>query len=448
MRSTSLPLMLGLLLLTCGPVFGQGSDVPWISDPYQARHLAQQQQRLILMHFFTDWCAPCRKLDRDVFPRAEVVRAICGNYIAVKINAEKFQDIARQYQVDRFPTDVITDPSGRELFRTVTPQDPSRYCMLLDKVAADNRAGPPNYAVAGRPPAPPVGYAAAPGASGRPGPAYPVDGAAGVAGGAPPGSPGYYQAGYQEPLAGGAYPPRSGPSAWPPPQTAQPPAGNEFASRAPYGAGDPGRDYRSSVGEPRPQMTTNPYATAAWPGVAPNGPTAGYDAQAGSAPAPRGAFVENQYLQRSAEPAPRSEPAGRYGAGESLLTSAPGAAADRLPAVALDGYCPVTLSEEERWQKGDPQWGAIHRGQTFLFATHQHQQKFLADPDRYSPVLSGYDPVRYLERGEVLAGKRRHGMWFRGKIYLFADEAGLDRFSQSAEYYAQKAHEAMMAGGR
>ena len=114
----------------------------------------------------------------------------------------------------------------------------------------------------------------------------------------------------------------------------------------------------------------------------------------------------------------------------------------------MDGFCPVTLLEQERWVKGDPRWGAVHRGCTYLFLSQQHQQRFLADPDRYSPVLSGFDPTRYVDRGELVPGQRAHGMWFRGRTYLFADEQSLDRFSQAPEFYAQRAHEIMMAPGR
>jgi YHS domain-containing protein len=133
------------------------------------------------------------------------------------------------------------------------------------------------------------------------------------------------------------------------------------------------------------------------------------------------------------------------------LTSSPRPEAQRPTSnvpLALDGYCPVTLAEQEKWEKGDVRWGVEHRGRLYLFQSPQYQQQFLADPDRFSPVLSGYDPTRYIDFGEMVPGRRRHGMWFRGKIYLFTDESSLDRFSQNPEYYAQRTHEIMMAAGR
>ena len=114
----------------------------------------------------------------------------------------------------------------------------------------------------------------------------------------------------------------------------------------------------------------------------------------------------------------------------------------------MEGYCAVTLAENEKWEKGNRLWGARHRGRTYLFVSQQQRQKFLSDPDRYSPVLSGYDPTRYIDIGEPVVGQRRHAMWFRGKAYFFTDENSLARFSIRPEYYAQKAHEIMMSGGR
>jgi protein disulfide-isomerase len=116
--------------------------------------------------------------------------------------------------------------------------------------------------------------------------------------------------------------------------------------------------------------------------------------------------------------------------------------------LGLEGFCPVSLAQKETWERGDPRWGAVHRGRTYLFASASHQQQFLADPDRYSPVLSGYDTTRFVDYGEPVEGKRRHGMWFRGKMYLFAEEGSLERFQRSPEYYAQKSHEIMMRGAR
>ncbi|HZZ27837.1 MAG TPA: hypothetical protein VFE46_07490 [Pirellulales bacterium] len=106
-----------------------------------------------------------------------------------------------------------------------------------------------------------------------------------------------------------------------------------------------------------------------------------------------------------------------------------------VPPLALDGYCPVTLVEQQRWQVGDRRWGVIHRGRTYLFTGPEQQKRFLADPDRYSPAISGQDVVMAIDYGQDVSGKRALGISYQNRIYLFSNEASRQIFSQNPKRY-------------
>jgi protein disulfide-isomerase len=112
----------------------------------------------------------------------------------------------------------------------------------------------------------------------------------------------------------------------------------------------------------------------------------------------------------------------------------------------MDGYCPVTLLEDNRWQRGNSRWGAIHRGRTYLFASQEYQRRFIESPDRYSPVLAGIDPVMLVDQGKVITGKRAHGVVFDDHVYLFSSEEALRKFWSAPETYAQPIRQAMRTG--
>lgn len=121
------------------------------------------------------------------------------------------------------------------------------------------------------------------------------------------------------------------------------------------------------------------------------------------------------------------------------------------PPLGLDGYCPVQLchdmnNNKRRWTLGNRLWGAIHRGRTYLFAGPEQQRRFFANPDRYAPVLSGNDVVTAVDQGQTAPGRREHGVFFANKIYLFANEANLEKFSKSPNQYANPVLQAMRAG--
>jgi YHS domain-containing protein len=114
-----------------------------------------------------------------------------------------------------------------------------------------------------------------------------------------------------------------------------------------------------------------------------------------------------------------------------------------LPPAALDGYCPVTLRDGMKWQKGDRQQLAIHRGRTYFFAGPPERESFLRNPDAYAPMLSGYDPVRLAQRGEAVEGKRAYGLRTPdGRIVLFADEQALEQYKKSPGAYTAAAYQA------
>jgi hypothetical protein len=63
-----------------------------------------------------------------------------------------------------------------------------------------------------------------------------------------------------------------------------------------------------------------------------------------------------------------------------------------------------------------------------LFSGAAEQQEFLRDPDRYSPVLGGHDPVLYFDAGQQVEGDRAFGRFIGDRIYLFASQQSLERF--------------------
>jgi protein disulfide-isomerase len=114
-------------------------------------------------------------------------------------------------------------------------------------------------------------------------------------------------------------------------------------------------------------------------------------------------------------------------------------------AFGMDGYCPVSVMDENRWVAGDRQWGAQHRGRTYLFRDAAAQQRFLANPERYAPALAGFDPVLVTELGQYLPGKREHGVRYNDRMYLFGSEEALQKFSQTPDAYVARIEQALQS---
>ncbi len=54
----------------------------------KARQKAQLEGKKILIYFTAKWCAPCRKMEQEVFPNYTVIRTVNDNFIALKIDVD------------------------------------------------------------------------------------------------------------------------------------------------------------------------------------------------------------------------------------------------------------------------------------------------------------------------------------------------------------------------
>jgi YHS domain-containing protein len=115
--------------------------------------------------------------------------------------------------------------------------------------------------------------------------------------------------------------------------------------------------------------------------------------------------------------------------------------------LGLDGYCCVSLTNQDGtaavWIKGKPQIGIKHRDRIYLFSNQQNLQLFLSNPDKFSPVLSGFDPVLFTDHRRLIDGQRKYGVAYKKRVYLFQNEFTLRAFWNSPDRYAQAALDAM-----
>ena len=381
MRSTRWCWSTALLILGMASAAVGQSPVHWQWNLDTAKQLAAQSNRLVLVHFWAEWCGPCQAMEHSVFSRPDVAAAMERDYVPCRLNLDQFPSTANQYGVTKIPTDVILTPQGRMVARFVGAADVSQYLDRIGRVAATAHGD--SSRVAAQIPGGPATGPAGP----TPGPA--ADAASGefCRTNAPLST---------HPQISPVNPPYAGQSHYP--ELAQGPQAQ--AGLAPRGAQQPPPDAQAQFAAQTPMGSR------------------------GTAGSPAG----------SQSSSPPGQP------GNALL----GQASPRVelppgcPPLALDGYCPVQLTENERWVLGDRRWGVIHEGRTYLFAGPDEQNRFLADPTRYAPVFAGDDVVKLVDEGKRMPGNRLHGAWFHGKVYLFVNEGSYQQFDKNPFRYVSK----------
>ena len=472
---------LAVALFAAVPSAKAQDQVPWAATLQEAQRVAQEQRKLVLVHFYNDHCPPCERVEREVFASPRVAQSLARNYVPVKVHAGAQPKIAEQFRVDRWPTDIVCTPAGLEIMRSISPQKPEAYVGLFDQVALQAGVGAATQwrtamQAAGQQvmdsrvaQAQALSTQAAGAAQG-----YANQAGAAVQGFAQQAQQQTAQAAQQVNQATqqaqgtvGQWTQRAN-------STAQQ-LGNQ-AQQINTQVENAGRDLRSAwsgalAGAAAAAAPTGgsiydqfgqPAAGAA---VGSQSPLAPQTSAQQSTPAPSAPSLPtaNPFIGQQAAPQSAPQTAQPPAVGAPPPTSLPqqsagglaGSAnvpspteqtlvpADKAPPIALEGYCPVTLVEQRKWKAADRQFGAIHRDRTYLFASEFEQRKFLANPDAYSVMLSGLDPVLF-QNGANVDGKRSYGLTYNKRIYLFATEQSLQAFKRSPHSFDAAARQAMI----
>ncbi|MCF6223490.1 MAG: thioredoxin fold domain-containing protein [Flavobacteriaceae bacterium] len=75
----------------------QGAKINWITMNEALENQARTPKK-IMMDAYTNWCGPCKMLDKNTFQNTDVVKYVNDNYYAVKFNAEGNEDITYKGQ--------------------------------------------------------------------------------------------------------------------------------------------------------------------------------------------------------------------------------------------------------------------------------------------------------------------------------------------------------------
>jgi len=314
--------------LVC-PTSTARAEIPWESDLRAARDRAEREGKLLLLHFYSDSCVWCDRLEAGAFQAPAVAEAIEQNYVPVKIHAGQNPSVARTFRINGYPTDVIVTPEGTALAHRTSPQAANRYIEMLSENAAA-----------------------------------------------------------RQPQADGASIATAEPAAATPPQRSMP---------AETVASAPSELARSNFTPPPGSVSIG------------SAPPAGGDAKSTTQAA--------------------------------TVAKGTGEAGSPMHPIALDGYCPVSLLDLDRWVEGDSEWGVIHLGQLYLFCDPESMNKFLANPEPYTPVLNGIDVVRFFEEKRIVPGKRDFGARDpeHNRMFFFADEAAMVHFESQHTRYTDAA---------
>ena len=143
--------------------FSHAQQVNWMSIE-KAQELQKTNPKNIIMDIYTDWCGPCKLLDRNTFANKDVAKYINENFYAVKFNAEgndivnfkgytfenpnydpakanrrnSSHQLSQAFRIQAFPTIVFLDKSSNLLHKLRGYKTPKQLEVYLKLFTDEN----------------------------------------------------------------------------------------------------------------------------------------------------------------------------------------------------------------------------------------------------------------------------------------------------------------------
>lgn len=116
---------------------------------------AQKENKIVLIDAYTDWCGWCKRMDKDTYANAEVIKVINQFFVPIKFNPEipandykvgsqvvsnqQLYSMLAQGKSTGFPTTYYINPSKNTLMIDVGYKGPEDFLKILQSMIAESK---------------------------------------------------------------------------------------------------------------------------------------------------------------------------------------------------------------------------------------------------------------------------------------------------------------------
>ena len=130
---------LGLVLLSSFVLAEPGSAGRWETSLESAQAKGKELNKPVLVHFYADWCGPCKTMEATVFRAGEFQAVLGRDVIGVKVDGDRHAGLRSRYGINAYPADVLISPEGKELDRSLGSLSLAKYISFIEESAAPFR---------------------------------------------------------------------------------------------------------------------------------------------------------------------------------------------------------------------------------------------------------------------------------------------------------------------
>lgn len=117
----------------------QPTKIAWETSFEAALQKGKATGKPVMVDFYAVWCGACKHLDENIYTASPVI-AESGNFINVKVDADKRTDLQEKFQVSGLPTIVWFNSLGTEVKRLQGAPGEADYMVEMMREARSKAA--------------------------------------------------------------------------------------------------------------------------------------------------------------------------------------------------------------------------------------------------------------------------------------------------------------------
>ncbi len=110
---------------------------------------AKEENKHVVVHFYTKWCGWCKRMDQNTFSHEEVKKVLNESYVAVRVNGQSGEkvkvdgkqitekQVAGMFRVRAYPITWFLKPSGEWIAPRRGYVSPDEFLYILNWVKDD-----------------------------------------------------------------------------------------------------------------------------------------------------------------------------------------------------------------------------------------------------------------------------------------------------------------------
>ena len=107
---------------------------------------AKKEKKLVFIDCYTEWCQPCKEMEKGVFLSKKVGDFYNKNFINLKVDVECGEGpmVLNMYKINAFPTLLFINPDGDEVYRLVGSKTEAEMLEMGKNALASKEVFPAN----------------------------------------------------------------------------------------------------------------------------------------------------------------------------------------------------------------------------------------------------------------------------------------------------------------